>query len=130
MKRLQKQGYATKDIDSRRYVITSHGEQHLDKLGVVKHILSSDYWIPDFLWSPTSKEPAMEVYNMVQGKEMANNALPFLKARLQTTKLMDLEQLKNDLINYAIKMGLVKEKSDLRNVWKEIFKRSGKGDCC
>ena len=122
LKRLQKQGHAAKDIDSRRYVITSRGEQHLDKLGVVKHILSSDYWDSDFLWSPTSKQPAMEVYNMLQGKETADNALLFLKARLQTTKLMDLEQLKNDLINYAIKMGFVKEKSEFRDVWKEVFK--------
>ncbi len=87
LKPLQKQGYATKDIDSRRYVITSHGEQHLDKLGVVKHILSSDYWIPDFLWSPTSKEPAMEVYNMVQGKEDGKQCTAILKGKIANYKI-------------------------------------------
>jgi hypothetical protein len=122
LKRLQKQGRAKKDIDNRRYMITSQGGVYLKKLEVINHILASNYLDVDFCWNPTNKRPEMEVYNLIQGKETADNIMAFLKVRLRSTKLMDLEQLKNDVIKYALVMGLVKEKSEFRDVWKEVFK--------
>ena len=139
-----KQGFIQHNIITHKYKATTDGTKYLEKFEIADFILNSSYWDYAFSWNPTSKKPEVEVYNMTQGKESLDNILSFLGEKLKRTKSADWKQWRDDVISYALAHGLLKEntvrvlskfgseevsqsevdllKSDLRNVWKEIFK--------
>jgi hypothetical protein len=140
-----KQGFIQHNIITHKYKATTDGKKYLKKFEIADFVLNSSYWDYYFSQNPTSKKPEVEVYTTTQGKESSDNILLFLNRRLERTKSADWKQWKKDIINYARAMNLLKEnavpifsklcseevipesevdflKSELRNVWKEIFK--------
>ena len=108
LKRLQKERYADKDIDSRRYIITPNGQQYLNKLEIVEYLLSSNYWDSQFSWNPTSKEPELGTYNLVQAdRTETGHSMALLVSRLQRLKMDSWQSWLKDVVDYAVQADLL-----------------------
>ena len=108
LKRLQKEGRAKKDIDSRRYIITPEGQQYLKKLEIVEYLLSSNYWDSQFSWNPASKEPELGTYNLVQAdKTETGHSMALLVSRLQRLKMNSWQSWLKDVVDYAVQADLL-----------------------
>jgi DNA-binding PadR family transcriptional regulator len=108
LKRLQKEGRAKKDVDSRRYIITPEGQQYLNKLEIVECLLSSNYWDSQFSWNHTSKEPELGTYNLVQAdRTESGHSMALLVSRLQRLKMDSWQSWLKDVVDYAVQADLL-----------------------
>lgn len=128
----EKNGYIERDVETRKYRLLKDGKKYLQKSDIVDSILSSKYIDTYFRnWSPSSKEPASTLYNLVQTTQSpeqgSSHSIPLLISRARRTQ--PLEWLR-DVIDYAKDIGLLddKKQSDiltnkvaLEKLWKELF---------
>lgn len=130
LKRLRKENKAVQDIDTRRYLITVEGKQYVEKIDIVKVILSSNQWKGSFTWAPSSKDPAASTYILSQADRTSNKSglnfnndqpsswggeahsmilLEFRLRKIAEVQPLNWEGFLSDVIDYVTEIKLIDE---------------------
>ena len=80
----------------------------MNKLEIVEYLLSSNYWDSQFSWNPTSKEPELGTYNLVQAdRTQSGHSMALLVSRLKRLKMDSWQSWLKDVVDYAVQADLL-----------------------